>query len=377
MKKKKFVDTLGTVETDNKANKKIPWYERFSDKNVAQLGKKIIGKITPARKTTFAHGSKNQDDITNTITSTSSSISPFLTPQQKKYSTLSPVEFGMILRKKRKEKLWNYGDISNELKFRESFIEALEDGRYYLLPDHYFIRGFINQYAELLEIHEDIYLAYLAEHFHDEVAIKRLLKINNITNVSLTDIKGKAGYVKKKSNLNPIHLTDLLKPISVIATVGLLFAGYYLFLSIGQKNNFADDTASLNSTPELVLQAKNDVWIQLTNASGQILLETEINKGKTITLPKEKNLKLSTPTVANLLFLLDDKTYRYNQINNSYLQNLNLDIQNLLPLLVIAPSAIIEPVAPIIKKEPEKKPAPANEPTAPDNIITTRNPKDI
>ncbi|MDI9314266.1 MAG: DUF4115 domain-containing protein [Hydrotalea sp.] len=340
MKKKKFVDTLGRADNDDgqhPADKKIRWYERLSDRNVAAVGKKIASKITTTAKTTLISpsGKTPTGVLSKTLAAEGTTVSSILTPNQKKYAALSPAQFGLILKKRRKELGLEHTDITRELKFRESFVDALEDGRYYLLPNHYFIRGFINQYADLLDVHEDIYLSYLAEHFQDEVAIKRLLQLNDITTPPTFNLRKGSGYVKKKANYNPTHLTDLLKPISVLVVAGLLFGGYYLFLAIGQKNHAGDATNGA-TTPHLALRANNDVWVRVTDDQGKILLEAQIAKGKTITLPNQNNLSLTTPAANNILFMLNDQAYRYAD-NNNNLQNVSLNIDKLMPKLTIAP----------------------------------------
>ena len=351
MKKKKFIDTLGKSENDGQdtVNKKIRWYERLSDRNVADVGKKIANRITTSAKSNLiTPASKQTANPRNKLLAAAGvAVSSILTPNQKKYAALSPTQFGVILKKHRKELNLEHADITRELKFREAFVDALEDGRYYLLPDHYFIRGFINQYAQLLAMHEDIYLSYLAEYFQDELAIKRLLQLNDITTPLTFNLNSGVSYVKKKNNYNPTHLTDLLKPISVLVVAGLLFCGYYFFLAIGEKNNESDNVAT--TTPplvqNLVLGASNDVWVRVADDNGKILLETQIAKGKTITLPNQKNLTLTTPAANNLLFLLNDQTYRYVTTDNN-LQNLSLKVEKLMPKLSIVPTTTIDDPAP-------------------------------
>ncbi len=335
MKKKKFVDTLGKADTQSTGGKPLPWYERLSDKNVANVGKSLFGKVKDIAKSSIVADQKtNPVPIVEAMEA--DSISSILTPNQKKYATLSPIEFGIMLKKKRKELHWEHTDVSRELKFRESFIDALENGRYYLLPDQYFIRGLIGQYSQLLQIEEDIYLAFLAQHFYDEMAIKRLLKMNDIAHAPSRFFNRDKEYVKKKFNYHPTHLMDLIKPIGLLVVLGLLFGGYYLFLSIGEKNHFMSPESDAPAA-QFMLHANENTPIKLTATNGTVLLETVIQKGQTINLPAQKDTKLTTPAVANLTFLLNDKSYRYTTTSaGPYI--LDMDSEKLLPLLTLVPA---------------------------------------
>lgn len=336
MKKKKFVDTLGKTDTQSTGGKTLPWYERLSDKNVANVGKSLFGKVKDIAKSSIVADQKtNPIPIVDAMEA--DSISSILTPNQKKYATLSPIEFGIMLKKKRKELHWEHTDVSRELKFRESFIDALENGRYYLLPDQYFIRGLIGQYSQLLHIEEDIYLPFLAQHFYDEMAIKRLLKMNDIAYTPSRFFNRDKEYVKKKFNYHPTHLIDLIKPVGLLVVLGLLFGGYYLFLSIGEKNNATNPAALTTPAAQFMLYANENTPIKVTAANGTLLLETVMQKGQTINLPSQKDAKLNTPAVANLTFLLDNKSYRYTTTSaGPYI--ITVEPEKLLPLLTLVPT---------------------------------------
>jgi len=65
-------------------------------------------------------------------------------------------EIGNLLKVKREEKGLNYNDISKVLCLRKSIIEAIETGNKEVLPHEVYLRGYIKEYATLLNIYDEI-----------------------------------------------------------------------------------------------------------------------------------------------------------------------------------------------------------------------------
>lgn len=70
-----------------------------------------------------------------------------------------PVVLGEVLQAARVAKQLTQQDISNNLRYSVKQINALENGEYHLLPDAMITRGFIRNYAKLLEIDAEPLLA--------------------------------------------------------------------------------------------------------------------------------------------------------------------------------------------------------------------------
>lgn len=339
MKKRKFAETFeggqattASEQTERLAVKKIgrQWgatlKRLLTSPRPAVMGQRMDGNLSSASNSD-SHASLDLDNI--------------LTMPQKRYAALSASEFGLMLIKKRKAMGLEHSDIRKSLKFREAFIEALEQGRYYLLPDNYFIKGFIAQYAAHLNLHEDIYLSYLAEHFQDEASIKKLLVINDLDATSYVAPNRYAHQKSPPSNRHhPAHFSELMKPMVLLAVVGLLYGGYSFFLSIGQKNNqqivmgIGGLTAPLGlQKNHLSIEAIDDVWLKITRADGKVIMEELVPKGKVISLPNQDDIKLSSSSSNALHFITQDKTYRYMHADSNPLQDLDLTWSHLVTLL--------------------------------------------
>jgi len=70
-----------------------------------------------------------------------------------------PVSLGQVLQAARAAKELSQQDVSDHLRFSVKQINALENGQYDLLPDAMITRGFIRNYARLLEIDAEPLLA--------------------------------------------------------------------------------------------------------------------------------------------------------------------------------------------------------------------------
>lgn len=70
-----------------------------------------------------------------------------------------PVSFGAILQAAREAKQLTQQDVSNNLRYSVKQVNALENGEFQLLPDAMITRGFIRNYAKLLEIDAEPLLA--------------------------------------------------------------------------------------------------------------------------------------------------------------------------------------------------------------------------
>ena len=71
---------------------------------------------------------------------------------------------GDILRAAREKKGFTYKDVENETSIRALYIESIEKGDYEALPGEVYVKGFIRNYATLLELDADA----LLKQYYDE-----------------------------------------------------------------------------------------------------------------------------------------------------------------------------------------------------------------
>ncbi len=65
-------------------------------------------------------------------------------------------KIGETLREKREEKGLTVVNISDSLCLRKSLVQAIENGDWSLLPHEVYVRGYLKEYAHLLDLNEDV-----------------------------------------------------------------------------------------------------------------------------------------------------------------------------------------------------------------------------
>ncbi len=65
-------------------------------------------------------------------------------------------KIGQALKEKREEKGLTVSDISDSLCLRKSLIQAIESGEWQILPHEVYVRGYVREYAHLLNMNGEI-----------------------------------------------------------------------------------------------------------------------------------------------------------------------------------------------------------------------------
>jgi len=65
-------------------------------------------------------------------------------------------KFGKALKEKREEKGLTIANISDSLCLRKSLVQAIENGDWHVLPHEVYVRGYLKEYAHLLDMNDDI-----------------------------------------------------------------------------------------------------------------------------------------------------------------------------------------------------------------------------
>lgn len=83
-----------------------------------------------------------------------------------------PQTLGQRLRQLRQESGWSIETIAAELKIATKYVQAIEDGRYDLLPGQVYARIFVRLYARRMELDEAAVMSRFAEEYQVVTAAK-------------------------------------------------------------------------------------------------------------------------------------------------------------------------------------------------------------
>jgi cytoskeleton protein RodZ len=121
-------------------------------------------------------------------------------------------KIGTILRATREEKGISLDEVSNVLCLRKSLIQAIESGKWELLPHEVYVRSYIKEYASLLKV-------------YDEILPELTNKNNEIEPVVNTDKQAIEKPIRRFRKLTFINVPRkaLVYPAIVLILVGFYF----------------------------------------------------------------------------------------------------------------------------------------------------------
>lgn len=184
-------------------------------------------------------------------------------------STFKVKTIGEILKEKRIEKGLNTRQVSEIIKIRPEYLEALESGNYNVFPSEVYIKGFLRNYAKFLGVEKDKAMAlYRRENTEDRS-----------TNIETSQ---KTENPKFSFALTP---EKLIIAIVLIVTLGIV---YYLSTQV----------STILKSPELQINAPVVVSAgeeeEFVTTDEDITFKGEISPGATLTLNGD------TVTVSNI-----------------------------------------------------------------------------
>jgi len=121
-------------------------------------------------------------------------------------------KIGLILRARREEKGIGLDEVSNVLCLRKSLIQAIETGRWDLLPHEVYVRSYLKEYANFLKIY-DVILPELTE------------KDTGSEPETKPDIPAIEKPIRKSRR---ISFTDLPRKALVYPAIVLILVGFYM-----------------------------------------------------------------------------------------------------------------------------------------------------
>lgn len=125
---------------------------------------------------------------------------------------------GEILKKKRLEKKLTLEEVEKGIKIRTKFLRALEENDYRKLPSATYIRGFIKNYSEFLDLSSEKVLAVFRRQFDERKNLGLLPR-------GLTEPLG-----KKTLFLKTPPVVSFLFLLPLLLLLGYLYREYHLFI---------------------------------------------------------------------------------------------------------------------------------------------------
>lgn len=152
-------------------------------------------------------------------------------------------ELGNRLKEVRLEKGLSLDDLQSITKIQKRYLIGIEEGNYVSMPGNFYVRAFIKQYAEALELNpEEIFQTYKSEipaTYSDDLSEK------------LSRVKTRKTISEGSSKVLDV-LPKILIAIFVIGAAGLLY--YFLYHHSGSKPN---ESISRGTDPVKFVQSKS------------------------------------------------------------------------------------------------------------------------
>lgn len=147
---------------------------------------------------------------------------------------------GEIISKRRKDLELTLDEIESELKIRSKFLKSIETNRFTIFPSHTQAKGFIKNYAKLLDLNYDMLVAIYKRDI-ENVSMKR--KINIVNEIEVGEEKKPNKFKDFFSQLQFLKITP--KKIAITFSIFIvLFFGSYIFSTVRQVFN----------KPELIIE---------------------------------------------------------------------------------------------------------------------------
>jgi cytoskeletal protein RodZ len=183
-------------------------------------------------------------------------------------------ELGNRLKEARLAKGLSLDDLQSMTKIQKRYLIGIEEGNYSAMPGNFYVRAFIKQYSEALQLNPDeIFETYKSEipaSYHDDLPDQ------------LSRVKTRKSITEGNSKIFDV-LPKILIGIFVLGAAGLLY--YFLLNHVGSNSN-----ESLNKETDPVKMAQSE---SLKNANDKVK-----NKKKTSEKATTKDNKENPPVEA-------------------------------------------------------------------------------
>ncbi|MEH7110958.1 RodZ domain-containing protein [Neobacillus niacini] len=184
-------------------------------------------------------------------------------------------ELGNRLKEARLAKGLSLEDVQTITKIQKRYLIGIEEGNYSSMPGNFYVRAFVKQYAEALQLNPD----EIFESYKNEIPATH----NEDLPEKLSRVKSRKSVTDGSSKIFDI-IPKILIGVFVIGAAGLLY--YFIVTSVG---NNANDTANKENEPVKFIRSEN-----LDKADEK---ETEKVKDKDQEKQEDQKTEEETPVV--------------------------------------------------------------------------------
>lgn len=194
---------------------------------------------------------------------------------------------GDILKKRRIERNFTFEDIERRTKIRKKFIQAIESGDYSLFSSSTYLRGFIKNYSDFLNLPTTEILAIFRREFAENEKIGIVPKgLSEPLQVPLT-------------RLTPTKISFITAVILLILFFVYLIRSYISVTGVPELTVKTPEAGARVTSEKIVVEGKTDPNARLTinnqevliNQDGSFSTEVTINKNTTILTIVAENKK--------------------------------------------------------------------------------------
>lgn len=237
---------------------------------------------------------------------------------------------GQTLKAKREERGWPLEQVAEQLKLNNRQLQAIEEDDFEALPGNTFARGFVRNYARLLELDPQPLLDQLTAllpkeriqtalpHVSDATALNAALPIGRPSrkfsvgimvvvglllgagtvfwylqqppspDMALSDLssKGEAAFALQASGIAELNASDVItqaesdaSSVSMISILPLTSVASEASAVVAVVNPVVASSPAAAGSADVRLVAEFDSWVQVVDADGQILISQLLKQG--------------------------------------------------------------------------------------------------
>jgi cytoskeletal protein RodZ len=176
-------------------------------------------------------------------------------------------ELGLRLKEAREQKKLTLEDIQSITKIQKRYLQGIEDGNYKVLPGSFYVRAFIRQYAEAVDLNPDEILQEYKSEVPGGIVVEEQTE-------QLSRVSNRRSEIKYQNN----KVYDILPKVVLGILIIAVFMGVWLLF----QNNSDDKAKSIN--------------INKTDAEYEV---SKKNKKVTNDTPKETDIDSEEKPVEN------------------------------------------------------------------------------
>jgi cytoskeletal protein RodZ len=140
-------------------------------------------------------------------------------------------ELGLRLKEAREQKKLTLEDIQSITKIQRRYLQGIEDGNYKVLPGSFYVRAFIRQYAEAVDLNPDEILQEYKSEVPGGVVVEEQTE-------QLSRVSNRRSEIKYQNN----KVYDILPKIVLGVLIVAVFMGVWILF----QNNSNDEAKSTN-----------------------------------------------------------------------------------------------------------------------------------